>query len=145
LARPEALSWRVHLAARQPRKAAAAALTIVAAGVLAHFAWPGLPLGPVTAALLFLSLSEFFLPIHYRLTETDVSQRAGLSLRRMAWSQVRRWAVDTQGVRLSPLAGNSRLQAFRGVYLWLPDDPEPVLTMIRSRLGEQAAGADRAG
>ncbi|KPJ63510.1 hypothetical protein AMK68_03805 [candidate division KD3-62 bacterium DG_56] len=48
--------------------------------------------------------------------------RNGLSLRRMAWSQV--WAChrDAWGVKVSPLARRSRLEAFRGIYLWFGDD-----------------------
>jgi len=138
---PDLLSWRVHLAARSPRKAAIAALAILLAGVLAHLAWPSLPLGLITVGLLFLSAADFFLPIHYRITDRDISLRSGLSLRRLPWSQVRRWAADGQGVRLSPLACNSRLQAFRGLYLWLPDDPGPVLDAIRTHLETDRPGA----
>lgn len=141
---PDALCWRVHLAARRPRQAAAAALVICLAGLLAHLAWRTLPLGPITVALLFLSASEFFLPIHYRVTETEVSLRSGLTLRRIAWSRVRRWAADGDGIRLSPLARPSRLDAYRGLYLRLPDQPdlaEEVLRLVANR--SAGGGHDR--
>ena len=135
---PDLLSWRVHLAARSPRKAAIAALAILLAGVLAHLAWPGLPLGLITVGLLFLSAADFFLPIHYRITDRDISLRSGLSLRRLPWSQVRRQARDPHGILLSPLQRPSRLDAFRGVYLRLPDTPDvaqEVTRQVALRLG----------
>jgi hypothetical protein len=131
---PDALCWRVHLAARRPRQAAAAALMIGLAGAAAQLAWPGLWLGPAAALLLFLATSEFFLPIHYRITPTAVSLRNGLSLRHMPWSQVRRCAADAHGIALSPLARPSRLDAFRGLYLRLPEQPE----LAQQVLGEVA-------
>ena len=140
---PDALCWRVHLALRRPRQAVVAALGICGAGALVHLGWPALPLGPVAIVLLFLSASEFFLPISYRITDSEISMRNGLTVRRLAWAQVRRCVRDAEGLLVSPLGRASRLDAFRGLYLRLPEQlelREQLLSGIARRSGETHGG-----
>jgi hypothetical protein len=127
------LEWRVHLARRQPRRAIIVALVVLATAVICQLAFDN-PLFAIVAALLVIfSTADFVLPIHYRITEAGIQMRAGLSLRRMAWSQVRACYRDDCGVKLSPLARPSRLEAFRGIYLWFGDDnADSVMQAIES-------------
>lgn len=111
------LTWRVHLARQQPQRAAAAAamiaLATVAAGVaLGNFFWPLLVCLCLTA-----SLHDFFLPMRYAVTEAGVEARGWLSHHALEWERVRRFYVLPDGVKVSPLAGPSRLEAYRGVFL----------------------------
>jgi hypothetical protein len=116
------LEWRVHLARRQPRRAFIVAVAVVATAAICQAAFHQ-PLFSLAAGLLVaLSTADFILPIHYRLTEAGVHMRSGLAIRRLPWSQVRSCYRDAWGVKVSPLARRSRLEVFRGIYLWFGDD-----------------------
>ena len=136
------LEWRVHLARRRPRRAAVVALAVLATAVICQLAFDR-PLFAIVAGLLVaFSTADFILPIHYRITEAGVQMRAGLSLRRMAWSQVRACYRDAWGVKLSPLPRPSRLEAFRGIYLWFGDDnADSVMHAIESYRPAQAVSS----
>ena len=127
------LEWRVHLARRQPRRAAIVAVAIVATVVICHLAFQQPLFALVAGLLVALSAADFLLPIRYCITDDGIEMRSGLSLRRMAWSQVRACYRDAWGVKVSPLARRSRLEAFRGIYLWFGDgNAESVVHAVAS-------------
>jgi len=126
------LRWRVHLARRQPLRAAIAVFLILASAVGAYLIWHH-PLAAAVAAFLVLSAAaEFLLPITYVLGPDGVWCRSFLSVRHLRWADVRRCYRDAQGIKLSPLARRSRLEAYRGIYLWLEDDGAAVADAIRA-------------
>jgi hypothetical protein len=113
----EVLSWRVHLAAAAPGKAAAVVLAIALAAGLAALLWPG-PLFPLAVAFVLLSaVAEFLFPIHYRLTPVGAEMRCFLARRVIRWSTVRRIYSLSEGIKLSPLDRPGRREAFRGLFL----------------------------
>jgi len=126
-----ALSWRVHLARRAPARAAACLLAALAAGTGAWGIWhsPWAALG--AAALLLASLADFLLPLHYRIDHRGVTCSHLLGLRRIEWGQVRRCYRDGTGIKVSPLAHPSRLEAYRGLYLWPDGNEQEVIAALR--------------
>ena len=136
---PVLLEWRVHLARRPPLRAAVSLAMVIAAACSAWVVM-GSPLFAVTVALLLLAaIADGLFPIRYRMTPQGVSARGVWSLRRMRWPQVRRCYRDAHGIKLSPLSRHSRLEAYRGLYLWLEGNEGAVLAVI----GRCRAGADR--
>ncbi len=131
------LTWSVHLSRRSPRKTLGA-LLLVAAGTLA--AWLGFQntlAGILTLLLLTISISDYLWPVHYRLSPAGVEAKGLLLRRRMQWRDVRQVRRDPTGVKLSPLPQPSRLEAYRGIYLWFGDrdaesggSPEEVMAAI---------------
>ena len=137
------MQWSLHLARRQPRKAAAALALIAAAAVAAGYGFRSPILGLLAGALLIASISDFLFPLAFVLTDDGVAVRGLLHRRRMAWSQVRRVARDELGVKLSPLSRRSRLDAYRGIYVWFEGNSEDVMAFIAHHLTTEAAsGAD---
>jgi hypothetical protein len=135
-ARPEAaeMQWDVHLARRKPWRAVGVSALIVLSAAVAHGIWHHPLAALVTAALVASAVAEFLFPIHYRITSDGVLCRNFLSARYLKWSEVKHCYRDAQGVKLSPLSKPSRLETYRGIYLWLGDDPEAVLAAIRTHL-----------
>ena len=112
------LEWRVHLARSRPQQAALAfGAVLLGAGLVGlachHYVW-----SLISGLLLLLACSEYFFPISYRLTPREVSSRNLLSWRKMTWDRVRHCYSDQHGIKLSPLGRGSRLEAYRGIYLW---------------------------
>ena len=133
------LEWRVHLARRHPLRAAVAALFVVATAGVAYLVWLH-PLAAAVAGFLVLSaVAEFLFPISYRIGPDGVWCRNFLSVRYLRWADVRRCYRDAQGIKLSPLSRRSRLEAYRGIYLWLGDDDAAVKDAIRGYLEEGGA------
>jgi hypothetical protein len=75
------------------------------------------------------------------MNEEGVQARGLVMRRRMGWPQVRRVARDGLGVKLSPLARPSRLEAYRGIYLWFSDNADEVMEFI-ARHTEAVGGDD---
>ncbi|MBI3945805.1 MAG: hypothetical protein HY321_07790 [Armatimonadetes bacterium] len=137
-AAPAALEWRIHLASRQPGRAAAAVAILALAGALGYAVFAHLPGAVMTVAVLLSAISEFLLPITCRLTPEGAARRNGLGRSFIAWKDVRRCGVDADVLRLSPLPAPSRLDAFRGVSLRLPTDSaerERILAAVRGYCG----------
>ena len=134
------MQWSLHLARRQPRKAAAALALIAAASITAGYGFGSLILGLLAALLLIASISDFLFPLTFVLTDDGVAVRGLLHRRRMAWSQVRRVARDELGVKLSPLARRSRLDAYRGIYLWFEGNDDDVMSFIAHHVRPEAVG-----
>jgi hypothetical protein len=136
----DSLQYRVHLAARRPRQAALVVAIIVAGAVATAVGLRSSPLGFLAGCVVVASLSDFFVPIHYRLDDAGVSARAFWSRRYLRWEQVRRVMRDSLGVKLSPLARPSRLEAYRGIYLWFAGNEAEVMAMIARHTTREAAG-----
>jgi len=134
--------WRVHLARRRPTQAAAAVAVITAACLAAGFGFQSLLLGILAAALLIASISDYLFPLTFTLTAEAAEARGPLHRRRLAWTNVRRVSRDDLGVKLSPLPQPSRLDAFRGIYLWFADNADDVMAFVAHHVKAEAAGGD---
>ncbi len=133
------MEWSIHLARRQFRKAADAIALILVASLAAAYAFASALLGMLACVLLVASISDFLFPMRFVLSEAGVEARGLLHRRRMAWSQVRRVVRDEFGVKLSPLARRSRLEAYRGIYVWFEGNSEEVMAFIAHHLTTEAA------
>lgn len=124
--------WTVHLAARQPGRAALVVGAILAAGIWAAYVFRH-PVGFLMAAgLLAGAVSDFLFPVRYRLTAEHAEARGPLTWRRIEWQEVKRVYVGKEEIKLSPLKHGGPREAFRGVVLRVNGDVEPVLAAIRA-------------
>jgi len=125
------LTWTVHLARTQPKKAIATVAFICAATVVGC-----LMAGPFVAVLaavaLVASLADFLLPVRYVITRDKASCKMIGKGTEIRWANVRRCYLDDSGVKLSPLDRVSRLEAFRGVYLRFADNRDEVVETVKS-------------
>lgn len=112
-----ALAWQVHLRKRLPSRLPVL-LCGIGFGALCTWGVFHQPLPVFAVVLLLLSaVSEYLLPISYRLDATGVAGSCGLNRFAIRWSEVRRVVPVKGGVLLTPLPVASRLDAFRGVLI----------------------------
>jgi hypothetical protein len=113
----EPLIWRVRVGDGQRSRLVVVWLVAVLAGVVGFVLFHSI----LTAALGFViiagSTSEYWWGVRYRLDEIGATSQNGPSVSKIAWTDVRRLIVNDSGVTLSPLATDSRLTPFRGVFL----------------------------
>ena len=134
------IEWSIHLARRRPRQAAGAIGLIVLGAAAAGFGFGSALLGGLAAILLVASVSDYLFPLRFALTEAGAEARGALLRRRIAWSQVRRARRDHLGVKLSPLPRHSRLDAYRGIYLWFEGNDDDVMSFIAHHVRPEAVG-----
>lgn len=137
----EVLEWEVDLGATMPKKRIP--VVIVALFALSYGA---LVIHPVIGLIGFLavifSTAELFLPLKYRLDETEARVKCGLSVTAIRWENVKRLIDMPDGIRLSPLATAGRLDAFRGVYVRFGSERERILAKI-AELAKNVRPMDR--
>ncbi len=124
------IHWTVHLARRAPKKAAAAWALILAGALAAGVGFHSLVAGILSLLLLAASVSEFLLPVRFRLSATGIEAKGLVFRRRMAWKDVRQVRRDPLGVKLSPFSRRSRLESYRGIYLWFGDNEPEVMAAL---------------
>jgi len=133
---PEAgIAWTSHPIRHRPLTGIVLSLflLLVVVGIHASF-HDGLMTG-LAAIVLALSLTPFYLPTHYRLTQDDILIRTPFGSRKKSWDLFRRWEADRRGVLLSPFDRPSRLDRFHGSNLMIDaPDRDRVLDYLRQRL-----------
>jgi hypothetical protein len=136
------LEWKIYLAFRQPKKACAVIAAVLAASLLVWITSHSPLLAVLCLLLLVAAVSEFLLPIHYRLTERGAHMRNFLAVRSLPWEQVRRCCRGPQGIKLSPLSYPSWREAFRGIHLWIEgEEQERAVEIIRALRPSQPEAA----
>lgn len=128
---PAELRWQVHLAKRQPERLPVILLALVGAPVLGAWLMGHWIFGLAALWMLWSATADFLLPIRYEADATGVRQR-GWSPRLMRWEKVKRVVWGEDGVLLSPFAHPTRLNAYRGVFLWYGDHREAVENLVRT-------------
>lgn len=131
------LQWSVHLARKHPLKL----LISITLGVLTAacgYYVIGL-FGAIAATLIMLgSLADFLFPLRYKINSTGAECKMLFKCAQIRWEKVKRCYLDNQGVKLSPLARQTRLEAFRGVYLRFNDNEQQVIEAVKRLRGQDS-------
>jgi hypothetical protein len=117
-----AYRWTVHLARQMPERLPVVVLVLLGAPLLGGMLMGHWLFGLVAFWMLFSATADYLLPIRYEADAQGVRQR-GLAPRVMRWEQV---------VLLSPLAHPSRLDAYRGIFLWYGDQRDQIEQLVRA-------------
>jgi hypothetical protein len=118
---PEAaLEWSVDPWRTNPRAATAGLVATLALAVLALRLAGSWVTGVLLAIACLLVLNPAFAPTRFRVDAEGVARRRGLAWERRAWRDLRRAAVVSGGVLVTPFAQASFRDSFRGLVLELP-------------------------
>ncbi len=132
---PEAIEWVCHPVRHRPVTGAllTAFLVLLVAGIAAAF--HDALMTALSAVVLAVSLSPFYLPTRYRMTQDTVSIRTPFGTREKPWDLYRRWQADRYGALLSPFDRPSRLDRLHGLNLRFDaPDRDRVLAYLERRL-----------
>jgi hypothetical protein len=134
------LEWSCHPVKRRPWVSVAVTLliTLVGVGVYNWTASTGFAVFGVV--VLLLSLSRFYFPTTYRLSDRRIMVKTTMQTVYKDWSRFRSVWPDKNGVLLSPFAEPSRLENYRGMYLMFDNNRDDVVAFIRARIGGGTAG-----
>ncbi|MBN2056037.1 hypothetical protein JW905_14000 [bacterium] len=130
----EVLEWTVQPVRRQPvRGLLVGAFCLLIWGIV--WLWTRNPLF-VALSVLFLtvSIAQFYLPVHYRLTEEGAERiYLGFSVLK-PWGYFRSIYTDRSGVFLSPFVGRSFFESYRGMYLRAQGNSEEIAEYVRKKM-----------
>lgn len=128
------LEWTSHPAREKPWATVALVMIIFTASGAAAAFMENLWWGVIGAALLFLAMWNWFLPVVYTLDEQGASKKSVFGVEKKTWDQVKSIASDRNGVLLSPFIGPTRLAKFRGLSIQFSGNREEVLEFLRPRV-----------
>jgi hypothetical protein len=135
---PEVLTWSVRLWEQAPERRWIVLASAIGAGALGFAFFQSVPMALVGFVVIMGSMSECWLPLHFKLDERGASVRCGFSVTAITWDSVKRVAEGEAGLRLSPLTKANRLAPFRGVFLRYAGNRDGVLEYVRNRGGDGA-------
>jgi len=124
------ISWKVHLARKNPGKAVVVLLAAITGSLLGWFLSGSIWMAAIGFVVIVASLADFLLPVHYKLDEQGARSRCGFIVSEIRWANVKRVIEGEDGIKLSPLEKPSRLSAFRGVFLRTNGNKEEILERI---------------
>ena len=128
------MEWEIRLWENEPNRRYGILFAAALAALLGWWMFQN-PLMPVIGFLaIILSTAEYWLPIRFVVNEECATRRLGLSVTQLDFCQVKRVERSPDGIRLSPLALPSRLDAFRGVFLRTKSNQEEVWEYISQRI-----------
>ena len=124
------MQWSVHLARQRPFGAALAIISIAITIAIGYALLGSWLYGVVGGLVIACALSDFLLPVHYRLTKRGVEVISALHRRSINWESVKACYLDKDGIVLSPFEMWTPLAPFRSVRLRLNCDRERVIGLI---------------
>lgn len=132
----EPMEWTIRLWELAPQKRWAVIVFGLVGAAIGFAMFHNFIVAIVAFVCIAASSSEFIFPLHYKLTEGTARVRCGINVTEIEWKAVKRVIEGSGGVKLSPLARDSRLAPFRGVYLRYANNREAVLDYVKRCGGE---------
>lgn len=135
------MKWKLNPMRTNPSKGWLIAAIGLGAFAVGTLAFGGLTMGVVGALIVFGSCAEYWLGSRYSINEKGATRQVGFSITEMPWEKVKRIEVQKAGILISPLAKDSTMGPFRGVFLQFGDRSEgEILDAIRSMGGDYVQG-----
>jgi hypothetical protein len=142
--RPEGqiLEWVSHPAKRKPLVTVMVSLFIAVLVIIVYYMTYSVWFSVLGFVILYGSLSAFYFPTRYRLTDDGIEVKTTFQRLQKKWSQYRTCYPDKNGILLSPFARPSRLENFRGLYLRFWYNRDEVVAFVRAQI-EKARAAEK--
>jgi hypothetical protein len=128
------LEWTCHPMKRRPAVTAAVLLFMVLLAALVYVITASRFMTVLALIILFASLAKFFMPTTYRFLERRIAIKTTMQTSYKEWRLFRSYYPDRNGVLLSPFAGPSRLENFRGIYVMFNENRDDVLRIVKTRI-----------
>ncbi|MFA6618532.1 MAG: hypothetical protein WCT23_05635 [Candidatus Neomarinimicrobiota bacterium] len=131
---PVLLSWKVHLAKKNPSRAIAAAVLII---ICVYFIFLTLQdpfLTLISFFILVMMVLPYYLPNTYILTEEGIIKKMILSKKSRNWKEFARYKVGKSAIQLYTLNKESRLDNYRSFLIICEKNKDEVLKIVEQKL-----------
>jgi len=130
----QALEWVCHPAKKNKYVTALVTLFIVLLVVIVYYMTYSPWFAVLGFIILYASLSPFYFPTRYRLTDEEISIKTTFQTQHKKWLQYRSCYPDKNGILLSPFMRPTRLENFRGLYIRFWNNRDEVTAFVKDRL-----------
>ena len=138
----EEIAWTCHPARHRPAATIGVTAFVLLLTLGIHLSFGDTFLTGLSLVILGVSLSPFYLPTSFRMSQDRVYIRTVLGTRDKPLDLYRRSQIDRYGVLLSPFDRPSRLDRFHGLNLRFDGpDRERVLDYIQRRFDTNDPGS----
>ena len=128
-----AIHWTSHPLRENWARSTGLCLFLILVWVAVYLLYKDITLLIIAIVFLLVSLSPYWLPTRYALSEEGVAVATLFGTKRKKWSELRRFHADRRGIFLSPLVRPSWLDHYRGFYLPCDGDlRERVLDFVQN-------------
>ncbi len=134
LTSPAQLKWIDHPLRKSRKNLLLVIFFIILAPAVVYFSTRSIFFLVLSLIFLLGSLSTFFLPTTYELTQDGIKVKFFFNTRKMEWGKYRSFYVDKNGVLLSTFDKPSRLENFRGLYIRFNQNKDEVVNFIQQRI-----------
>ncbi|MEO0110661.1 MAG: hypothetical protein ABIK99_05015 [candidate division WOR-3 bacterium] len=127
------MHWKIHKAKENPKKTIFVSLFLFFL-LLFFFLFYGLFWTLLAFLFLFATLNSYFLPITYTLTEEGILVDKKIYKFKREWKGFKKIIVLKNGLLLSPFEKKTFLDNFRGLFIFLPEERDKVISFINEKL-----------
>lgn len=125
------LTWKVHLLRDNPKKLLLVIPIFMLTMIICYATFHSFFYMAVAALLFIIALNDYLFPVRYEITEHAAASFAVFAKSRIEWGSVRKYYIDDTGIKLSPFENQTRLEAYRGVYLRFGSHKDEVTAAVR--------------
>jgi hypothetical protein len=131
------LEWICHPAKRNMKVTSLVTIFLVVLIIVVYYTTYSLLFTGLAILILFGSLSAFYFPTRYRLTENEIRVKTTAQTLVKKWSQYRSFYPDKNGVLLSPFVRRTRMENFRGIYIKFEGNSDEVIAFVKDCMDKQ--------
>lgn len=131
---PELLSWKIHMARRNPTRAIAVIILILICSYFIFFTLEDVFLTLISTFVLLVMVLPYYLPVTYILSEEGVTKKMLFSNQSRSWTEFHRYKRDKNAIQLYTLKRKSRLDNYRSFLLICDKNTEMVLEIVNKKI-----------
>ena len=118
----EELTWTVSLYREHPLKTGIVSIFILLFWISVHIVFQEAVFTLLAVFFILISVAPYFSRTTYRFNTEGVTVKTRFRTVHRGWNEFRRCVFTTNGLCLSPFTKPSRLEAFRGLFLIVPEE-----------------------
>ena len=128
------LSWKIHMARRNPSRAIAVAILIIICSYFIFYTMEDFFFTFISTIVLIIMVIPYYLPTTYILTEEGVRRKMLFSNQSRAWSEFNRYDSDKNNVKLYTMKQSSRLDNYRSFLLICNKNKDEVMKIVQENI-----------
>jgi hypothetical protein len=128
------MTWKVHLASRNPARAASVIILILICVYFVAFSTSDIFLSSISAVVLILMVLPYYLPVTYILTDEGIIRKMFFSTQKRSWNEFHRYDIDKGSIKLYTMKQTSRLDNYRSFLLISNKNKEAIMEVVKKKI-----------
>lgn len=130
----ELLTWKIHMAKRNPAKAVSVLILILICAYFIHFTMEDLFFTVIASFVLLIMVLPYYLPTTFILTESGIMKKMLFSKQNRSWSEFNRYDIENNIIKLYTMKKKSRLDNYRSFLIICNNNKDNVLKIVQEKV-----------